>query len=144
VENLIEIRRRLQRQFSGEIVITPSEVVVSSAEADFLEQVREVVETCLGEANFGVERLAEDVGLSVRQFHRKMKELTKLTPAGYIRMMRLERAAQLLVQQAGNVSEVAYAVGFQDAYYFSRLFKQTFGLSPSKLLNNPDALSKPA
>ena len=73
-----------------------------------------------------------------------MKELTKLTPAGYIRMMRLERAAQLLVQQAGNVSEVAYAVGFQDAYYFSRLFKQTFGLSPSKLLNNPDALSKPA
>jgi transcriptional regulator GlxA family with amidase domain len=79
-----------------------------------------------------VDALAGAVGLSPRQLHRRVKELTGLTPGGYIRMMRLQRAEQLLRQQAGQVAEVAYAVGFNDAKYFSRLFRQTYGRAPSE------------
>ena len=85
---------------------------------------------------FGVNRLAQEVSLSSRHLHRKLQDLTDLTTAGYIRMMRLERAAQLLEQQAGNVSEVAYAVGFKNADHFSRLFKQSFGIVPSEFAND--------
>ena len=85
----------------------------------------------MADSTFGVETMAEEVGLSRRQLRRKMQELTDLSPSGYIRMMRLERAAQLLEQQAGRVSEVAYAVGFGSAAHFSRLFHQVFGVPPS-------------
>jgi AraC-like DNA-binding protein len=79
-----------------------------------------------------MEQVAAEVGLSLRQVHRRLKAAVGLTPAGYVRMLRLERAAQLLARAAGNVSEVAYAVGFNDVEYFSRLFKQTHGMPPSQ------------
>jgi len=132
VENLIEIRRLLRARFSDGVRLGPGEVVVSSQEAAFVEQVRAVVEAKLSNSGLTMELLAEAVGLSLRQFYRRLKTAVGLTPAGYVRMMRLERAAQLLKQEAGNVSEVAYAVGFNDADYFSRLFKQTHGVSPSQ------------
>ncbi len=87
----------------------------------------------MANSNFGTEWLADEVGLSPRQLRRKLKDLTDLSTAGYIRSMRLKRAAQLLEEQAGNVSEVAYAVGFQDPKHFSKLFRQVFGVAPSKI-----------
>ena len=131
-ENLIEIRRRLRRRFSGEVRLGPSEIVVSSQEAVFLEQVRSVVEAELSNSQLTMEQVAEAVGLGLRQLHRRLKAVVGLTPGGYVRMLRLERAAQLLVREAGNVSQVAYAVGFNDVSYFSRLFKQVHGVSPSQ------------
>ncbi|MFQ5570388.1 MAG: ATP-binding protein [Rhodothermales bacterium] len=132
MENLIELRRMLRHRFSDEVVVGPSEIAIPSAEAMFLERVREVVEAHMGNSNFGVEWLADEVGFSVRQLRRRLKAATRLSPGGYIRKMRLERARQLLAQQAGTVAEIAYAVGFQDPDYFSRLFKQTVGVSPSE------------
>ncbi|MEX2401222.1 MAG: two-component regulator propeller domain-containing protein [Rhodothermales bacterium] len=131
VENLVEIRRRLRERFSDSVRLGPEEILVSSADAAFVERMRDVVETHMGASDFGVSRMAEELGLSERQLYRRVKETADLTPAGYIRMMRLERAAHLLRQDAGRVSEIAYAVGFKSAKYFSRLFRQTFGHVPS-------------
>ena len=75
---------------------------------------------------------AEEVGLSKRQLQRRLRSATELSAAGYIRTMRLKRAAQLLGQQVGTVSEVAYAVGFRDAKHFSKLFQQIYGVLPSR------------
>jgi transcriptional regulator GlxA family with amidase domain len=91
------------------------------------------VEAQLGECQFGVERLAEEVGLGRRQLQRKIHALTGGTPHHYIQESRLERARQLLEQKAGNVSEVAYRVGFNDPRHFARLFHQRFGKLPSQL-----------
>ncbi|MCZ6662298.1 MAG: ATP-binding protein [Actinobacteria bacterium] len=132
VENLIEIRRQLRARFSEEVRLGPSEVVVSSQEAAFVEQVRAVVEAELSNSQLTMEQVAEAVGLGLRQLHRRLKAAAGLTPGGYVRMLRLARAAQLLAQETGNVSEVAYAVGFNDVDYFSRLFKQTHGVPPSQ------------
>ena len=133
-ENLIEIRRLLRQRFSREVVaVEPSKITVTSADAVFLEQVQTAVEARMANSNFGAEWLADEVGLSPRQLRRKLKALTNLSTAGYIRSMRLQRAAQLLEEQAGNVSEVAYAVGFQDPKHFSKLFRQVFGMATSQV-----------
>ena len=132
-ENLIEIRRLLRRRFSREVVaVQPGEITVTPADQAFLDQVQAVVEAHMGHGHFGAEWLADEVSLSPRQLRRKLKELTGLSTAGYIRSMRLQRAAQLLEEQAGTVSEVAYAVGFQDPKHFSKLFRQVFGMAPSQ------------
>lgn len=94
------------------------------------------VEQHLGDGNFGVEWLADEVGLSPRQLGRRLKKATRLSPGGYIRMMRLHRAAYLLEQNAGFVSEVAYAVGFNDVKHFSRLFYQVYRLHPSEYMGS--------
>jgi DNA-binding response OmpR family regulator len=131
-ENLIELRRALRSRFSEEVVVGPSQVSVPSADAVFLDEVRAAVEKHIGNTQFGVEWLADEVYLSRRQLHRKLQALTGLSTVAYIRMMRLERAAQLLEQQVGNVSEIAARVGFQDPNYFSRIFRQAYGHPPSE------------
>jgi DNA-binding response OmpR family regulator/nitrogen-specific signal transduction histidine kinase len=132
-ENLIHRNRKLQTQYRQEVVLRPAEITVTSADAAWLEKVRQVVEAQLGECQFGVERLAEEVGLGRRQLQRKIHALTGGTPHHYIQESRLERARQLLEQHAGNVSEVAYRVGFNDPRHFARLFHQRFGKLPSQL-----------
>ena len=132
VENLIEVRRRLRERFSRQTVLGPGEIIVASKDDQFMERVREAVEAHLGDTNFGVDWLADEVGLSRRQLSRRVKAAVGLSPSGYLRMMRLERAAQLLGQQAGSVQDVAYRIGFRDTEHFSKLFKQAFGVLPSK------------
>lgn len=136
VENLIELRRILRERFSREVNIKGQEIDVSSADARFLERVQQVIDEHMANSNFSVDWLADEVNLSPRQFQRKMRAITNLSAAGYIRMLRLERARQLLEQGWGNVSEISYKVGFRDTRYFSRLFKQAFDLSPTDFLEN--------
>jgi signal transduction histidine kinase/AraC-like DNA-binding protein len=127
LENLIEFRRRFARPRT----IGPTEVEVESSERAFVEHVREVVEDHLADSNFGVDWLADEVALSSRQLQRRLRAATRLSAAGFIRMLRLGRAAQLLAGGAANVSETAYSVGFHDVDHFTRIFRQTFGVLPS-------------
>ena len=129
-ENLIDVRRLLRQRFSGEVILKPSDVAVPSADAALLERAQAFIEAHMGERGFEVAQAADAVGMSPRQFRRKIRALTGLSPAGFVRTLRLQRAAHLLEKQAGGVAEVAYEVGFQDAKYFSRLFRQVFGVLP--------------
>ncbi|MDX1429788.1 MAG: response regulator, partial [Rhodothermales bacterium] len=132
VENLIEIRRLVRARTTAGIV-EPTEIEVPSVDQTFLDGVKAAVEEHIANSNFGVEWLADEMALSSRQLQRRMKSLTGLSAAGYIRLMRLKRAMQLLERRAGSVSEVAFSVGFRDAAHFSKLFKQTFGMLPSEV-----------
>ena len=129
VENMIEIRRFLKHRFSDEVTIQRLGRTVESSDAQFLEEVKEAIESHMDDSRFTVEWLADEVGISPRQLRRKLRDLINLSPSGYVRMVRLEHAAQLLKGNAGNVSEVAYRVGFHDPRYFSRVFRQTFSVS---------------
>lgn len=135
-ENLISIRSMLRRRFSDEVVISGSDVHVRSADAEFLERVREVVEDRMGDPAFKVSDVAEEVGLSARQLRRRLQALIDVSPSGYVRALRLERARRLLEQKADTVSQIAYAVGFNDEKYFSRLFRQVYGILPSEVGRN--------
>jgi transcriptional regulator GlxA family with amidase domain len=105
---------------------------VESVDAVLLKKLRDIVVARLGERDFGVEQLAREVGLSRRQLQRRVRELTNETASEFIRTMRLERAAQLIDQKAGNVSEVAFMVGFRDPRHFSRVFQKYYGTPPSR------------
>ena len=128
LENLIELRRML----APPSALGPTEVLVESADQVFVEGAREVVERHLANSNFGVDWLADEVGMHPRTLQRRLRSATRLSAAGFIRMLRLGRAAQLLAGGATNVSETAYAVGFQDVDHFTRIFRQTFGVLPSE------------
>ena len=131
MDGLIRSRRELRRQFSREVVLQPSGVVVQPEDEAFLERVLEIVEVHMDDSTFGVDRLADELAISSRQLSRKLRSLTKKTPAALIWEIRLARAAQLLEAHAGTVAEVAYSVGFKSASHFSTAFRKAYGVSPS-------------
>jgi signal transduction histidine kinase/DNA-binding response OmpR family regulator len=132
VENLLADRRRLRKRFSDEVLVQPSEVDVPSADERFIERAREAVEEHMGDADFDVDAFAEAVGMSRRQLQRKLKAVADQTPSAFVRRIRLGRGAQLLAQDYGTVSEIAYEVGFGSPSYFTKCFRETFGTTPSR------------
>ena len=133
VRNLIELRRKLQERFRKEGLLKPREVTATSVEAAFLNRMMGVLEENLGEENFGVESLSSALHLGRRQLHRKIKAITGETPTDFIRSIRMQRAKQLLEQKSGTVSEIAFQTGFSSLPYFSKAFKDQFGMLPSEV-----------
>ena len=132
VRNLLNQRIQLRKRFSKSIVIKPSEVSVVSADQAFMEKVIQTIESNFSDEQLSVEMLAENVNMSVTQLNRKLNALIDQPPGQMIRAFRLQRAADLLKQKAGTVSEISYKVGFTDNAYFSRAFKKQFACSPSE------------
>jgi CheY-like chemotaxis protein len=95
VENLIEIRRLLQDRVRVPDWMEPTEASISSEEAGFLERLNAVVDDHIGNSNFGVDWLADEMDLSTRHLRRRLKEVTRLSPAGFIRTRRLQHGAPL-------------------------------------------------
>ncbi len=81
--------------------------------------------------HFSVEDLAKEVSMSRSQLHRKLTAPTNQSPSDFIRYMRLHRAKQLLEQNAGNVSEIAFQTGFNSVAYFTKCFREQFSIVPS-------------
>lgn len=132
IHSLLQNRRRLRKRFRRARLDEAETVEVDSADERFIARARESVLNHLDDEHFNVDAFAADVGLSPRQLQRKLKSITDLTPSAFIRRMRLERGAQLVKQDYGTISEIAYEVGFSSPSYFSRCFKDEFGTSPSE------------
>jgi len=132
VANLIRQRERLRERFSLDQAQDLKEVTVSSMDEKFLRDIMDSIETNMADESFGVNQLSEQVFMSRSQLFRKLSALTNLSPADFIRIQRLKRAASLLEQHSGNVTEVAYMVGYQNPANFATNFKKQFGVSPSK------------
>ena len=132
IYNLIENRRKLQDKFSKKFNLSATEIKVESLEDKFLKKVKSAIEVHMNEHAFGVESLAEEVAMSTIQLYRKLKAITGQTPNELIRNIRLDRAASLLRQHSGNVSEIAYDVGFNNLSYFAKCFREKYGVSPSE------------
>lgn len=135
VSNLIEQRRLLRERFSREIILQPRQIAVTSMDAQFLERAMNVIEEHFSDPDFTPEKFARQLTMSRMQLHRKLKALTNQTTGEFIRHMRLQRAAQLLTLHSGNVSEIAYAVGFNNLSYFAKCFRELFGRTPSEYAN---------
>lgn len=135
VSNLIELRRKLRKRFSIGQVLKPGEIAVTSIDDAFLKKVIDIVERKLGEEDFSIEDFAYEVGMSRSQLHRKLTALTGLSPTEFLRYMRLHRAKELLTKNVGTVSEIAYTVGFSGVSYFTKCFREQFGVLPSEVKN---------
>ena len=93
-----------------------------------------MIENHLAEEEFSIEQFAGEVYMSRMQLHRKLKALTGKSASLYVRSFRLLKAKKVIEERQGNVSEIAYSVGFSSPAYFTKCFKEEFGISPSELL----------
>ena len=99
----------------------------------FLLKVMTAIEAHMSEEAFGVEELAHTVTMSRSQLHRKLIAIIDKTPSELLRQTRLMRAKELLLKKASSPAEVAYLVGFNSHSYFSKCFKEEFGINPSEV-----------
>jgi signal transduction histidine kinase/ligand-binding sensor domain-containing protein/DNA-binding response OmpR family regulator len=130
-KNLIEQRRKLREKFSLLIDIKPEDIAASSMDEQLLQRLLAVFEDHIEEPEFSIEQLANEIGMSRMHLNRKIQAITNLTTSDFIRTLRLQRAAKLLRNASGTVSEIAYKVGFNNLSYFSRAFRKHFGKLPS-------------
>lgn len=107
-------------------------VQVESPDANLLKRIMTVTNDNLSNSDLNVDMIAQKVGLSRSQLHRKMRELMGVSPSEFIRNIRLEQAARLLGRHETGISDIAYAVGFNSLGSFSKAFKQHFGMSPTE------------
>jgi len=131
IKNLLEMRSLLRKRFSKALVIKPEEVSVIPADKKFMEKLISEIDKNLQEEDFTTAKLSNIMGMSMRTLSRKLNSLIDQSPSNFIRLMRLNRAAELLKKKVGNIAEVAYQVGFSDQAHFTRSFKKEFDLSPS-------------
>lgn len=131
INNLFEQRKRLQQTFSTSMVIRPEEVSVVPMDQQFLQSITEAIEANISNPQFGVEALSEAANMSITHLNRKLRALIGQSSGKLIRSMRLQRAADLLSQKAGTISDISYELGFSDPTHFARAFKKQFGMSPS-------------
>ncbi len=130
IQNLIQSRKVLQKKYSRQVELKPSPIQVQSADDLFLGRAMKAVEENIDNPMFGSKEFARMVGLSQTRLYRKLVSLTGYSANDFIRRVRLHRAADLLRQKAGNVSEIAYQVGFNSLSYFAKCFKQLHQYSP--------------
>lgn len=134
VKNLLA-NRALLRQIYNSIEDEEQHLSANCASTldwKFIASVKECIEQNMGDPDFNVETLSSRQHMSRTSFFNKLKALTGYAPADYIRLIRLQHAAQLLKQGEHTVAEVADMVGFSDAKYFREVFKKYYDVSPSK------------
>lgn len=132
VHNGIMSRARLREKVRMELLMESSIVKVQSADEQFLMTVKQAIQRRLGDETLSVESLAEEIGMSRVQLYRKVVALTGLSVNELIRSFRLQKASHLLQQKWGSVSQVAYEVGFSNLSYFSKCFRDEYGVLPSE------------
>ncbi len=134
LKKLVELRRRLRERYSS--LAAPEGNLDLPQEDAFITKVRALVSDRIDQAEYTIEDLCKDLAMSRMQLHRKLKALTNCSTAIFIRRIRLQQAHHLLETSRMNVSEVAYAVGFNDPKYFSRVFAKEYGKVPSEVRMN--------
>lgn len=134
--HLLQERRKLRERLleklrDNKLLLSEPEKVESIDDA-FLRKFAEQIEAVYADPEYNVEKLSETLGLSRGHLHRKIKELTGTSPVEFLRTYRLNKATQLLRQNAYTVSEVAYRTGFSSPAYFSKCFKAVYGVTPTE------------
>ncbi len=143
VKKLLELRKTLQLFYlkKAGLANTPlsatapnegPETITAAVEDKFVIKVRELVEAHISDPEFSVEQLCGDLFMSHSKLHRKLDALTGCSPNKFIRIIRLKKAKQLLKSDEDSISSVAIDCGFSDPGYFSRVFKQEFGVTPNE------------
>ena len=136
LRNLIDNRHRLQSFFADNAVIKKESV--SEVDKGFVEKLRNLIETHLGDSDLRVDDLGEKLGLSRVQLYRKAKALTGYSPNELLRIARLKRAASLLASTDKTIAEITYEVGFSAPSYFAKCYKDYFGESPTDFLKRKE------
>jgi len=132
--NLIMLRQQLKNTYQDQLLQEDKQKDVEAVdyEDQFMQRLMDCINRHLGEKDFSIEKLCEEVGISRAQLHRRLKERTNQSTSIFIRNVRLHQAAKLLTESEMRVSEVADAVGFVQITYFCNAFKELYGVTPTE------------
>ncbi len=133
IQNLLHQREVLQETYRASLLsLQPRQTKEKNPDEIFLAQLLDYMEKNMDNSELSVDDLVQQSPIGRTQFFNKLKTLTGMSPNEFIREVRIKRAAQLIESGKYNVTEVAYMIGMNDARYFSRCFKTTYGVSPSE------------
>lgn len=132
IKNLITNRKLMKIVFGNDAQQEPMEAVAQSAESQFIEKFRTIIQGNLGNSDLNVETISHEMGISRAQLYRKIKSITGISPNDIIREARMKRADRLLETTDKSVSEIAYEVGFSSPSYFTKCYREFFGRTPNK------------
>jgi AraC-like DNA-binding protein len=111
------------------------EVEMSKGDQEFISKAKKMVESNLSNSDYTTEQFASDMCMSRMNLYRKLQKITGQKPTEFVRMIRLQAAAKMLKDSSYTVSEISEKVGFTSSTYFSRCFKEAFGMVPTQYAN---------
>ena len=141
--NLLEQRKKLQALYCASLLPNASEQndsetekepvpVLSPNDQRFMDKIMETIEKNLDNGELMVEDIASEVNMSRSVFFKKLKTLTGLSPIEFLKEVRMKRAVQLIETEEYSMAQIAYMVGINDSHYFSKCFKQQYGITPTE------------
>lgn len=133
---LIEKQEQFKQFFSEKLSLATPKITTSEKDRVFMEEIQRILDANLSNTEFSVDDFAGMINLGRTVFFKRLKELTGYSPNDYIRVYRLKISEELLLSGEYTVSEVGFKVGFKDPFYFSRRFKEQYGVSPSVFQKN--------
>jgi AraC-like DNA-binding protein/Tfp pilus assembly protein PilF len=135
IDSLTNQQSELSEKYKN-VLTSSNEKSLASHDQRLLKKAIEIVEHHMSDPLFGVEKMAEKIGMSRTNMHRKLKAITGFPPSELIRSIRLRKAALLLRNETDSISQISFNVGFEDHSYFSKAFKKQFGVTPSEYLQS--------
>lgn len=135
VKNLLETKKRLRDKFAQIGSILPSSTVTSNnLDEVFLDKATKAIMDNISDPDYKLDNLLNDIGIGRSQFYRKINSITGQNPSNFIRTIRLKYASELLVKNEFSIKEITHMVGFNSTAYFSKTFRELFGLTPTEYL----------
>ncbi len=136
IRNLLKYKERMARDFKNQIVFEVKDLNYTSLDEDFIQRAIHCVNNHLEDPNFDQAQFADEMRTSKSTLYKKLKSLAGLNTSSFIRNVRLKAACRIMEEKGTNVrvSELAYAVGFNDPKYFSSCFKKEFDMLPSEYI----------
>lgn len=131
VSGILKSRNSLQKYFYNEITLKSNDLKISQEYKDFLERCLVIVEQHLTDPDFSIKTLAAEIGMSHSNLYKRIKSISGQSANGFIRFIRLRKAAEIFLTTDSTVYETAYKVGLNDLKYFREQFNKLFGLNPS-------------
>jgi len=129
-EFIARVKVILRRPSFAKTIVTSHENEIVSMNDLFLEKIRRMVEKHMGNSEFNIEQMADEMNLSRTQLFRKMKSITSYSPIEFINEVRLQKAANLILAKADTLAQISYSVGFNEQSYFAKRFRKKFGINP--------------
>lgn len=135
IENILTTRKNLIERFKSDVNMLPTEMAVSESDKELIEKITNLIKANIDIPNLDVSFIVNEIGISRSLLHVKLKKLTDCSATEFIRSIRLREAVKLIAEGKCNISEAAYQSGFSSPAYFSRRFKEYFGVTPKAYFN---------
>jgi signal transduction histidine kinase/DNA-binding response OmpR family regulator len=136
IRNLLYQREMVRRKYLKDSITDPEVITLTSMDEKLLKKAIDYIHANIDKSDLSIESLSEHLGISRVHLYRKLKSITGVTPQEFLKTIRMKYSASLISQKKLRISEVAYMSGYKDLAYFSKSFKEFYGMSPSEYQKN--------